>query len=301
MKNVLISGGTGLIGTELSKLLLSKGYKVSILSRSNKNIPNIKTYIWDVKAQTIDENAVKNADYIINLAGTNIGDARWTDDVKKDIISSRNDATKLLYNTIKKQNSNLKAFISSSAVGFYGLQESEKVYTETDVSGEDFLAEVCVQWEKNVSDISALGIRTAIIRTGVVLAKKGGALEQMALPVKFGAAAALGNGKQYIPWIHIDDICALYLKAIEDEKFEGIFNGVGTEHVNNKDFTKAIAKVLNKPFFLPNIPAFVINTALGEKAIIALNGNKVSSEKIINFGFKHKFTSLEKALKDLLS
>jgi len=300
MKNVLISGGTGLIGKALTKLLLDKGYKVSILSRSEKNIPNIKTYVWDVKSQTIDENSIKNADYIIHLAGTNIGDARWTEEVKKDIILSRKDSTSLLYKAIKKHKPNLQAFISSSAVGFYGLKESEKVFTEKDKAGKDFLAGVCVKWEENVADISALGIRTSIIRTGVVLSKTGGALEQMAMPVKFGVGAALGSGKQYIPWIHIDDICALYIKAIEDEKFEGIFNGVGTQHINNKDFTKTIAKVLKRPCFLPNIPEFVIKTALGERAVIALKGNKVSAEKIEKFGFKHQFTKLEDALKDLL-
>lgn len=300
MKNVLITGGTGTIGTELTKLLLSKGYQVSILSRSEKNIPKVKTYIWDVKAQTIDENAIKEADYIVHLAGKNIGGDRWTAEVKKEIIASRKNSTELLQKTIAKHNPKLKAFISTSAVGIYGSKKSDKTFTEKDAPGKDFLADVCVQWEENLADIADLGIRTVIIRTGVVLSKKGGALEQMALPVKLGAGAALGTGKQYIPWIHIDDICALYLKAIEDEAFTGVFNGVGTQHINNKDFTKAIAKVLKRPCFLPNIPEFVIKTALGEKAVIALKGNKVSADKIVKFGFKHKFTTLDEALKNLL-
>ncbi|MGB0886349.1 MAG: TIGR01777 family oxidoreductase, partial [Chitinophagales bacterium] len=292
MKNVLITGGTGLIGTKLSELLLEKGYSVSILSRSEKNLPNIKTYIWDVKAQTIDENAVKNADYIIHLAGKNIGDDRWTADVKKDIIQSRKNSTALLYDTIKKHNPNLKAFISSSAVGYYGLEKSEKIFTEEDTAGKDFLADVCIKWEENVEHIAKLGIRTAIIRTGVVLSKKGGALEQMALPVKLCVGAALGSGKQYIPWIHLNDICNLYLKAIKDESFEGIFNGVGDQHINNDDFTRTIAKVLKKPYFLPNIPSFLIKTALGERAVIALKGNKVSADKIKAKGYKHQYVKL---------
>lgn len=300
MKNVLISGGTGLIGTELSKLLIEKGYSVSILSRSEKNLPNIKTYVWDVKAQTIDENAIKNADYIVHLAGKNIGDERWTAEVKKAIILSRKNATELLYKAIKEHNPNLKAFISSSAVGFYGLEPTEKVFKEEDSSGKDFLAGVCIKWEASVPNIAALGIKTSIVRTGVVLSKKGGALEQMALPVKLGAAAALGNGKQYIPWIHIDDICNIYLKAIEDESFNGIFNAAAPGHINNKEFTRKIAKVLRRPFFLPNVPAFVIKTALGERAEIALKGNKISSEKLMKNGFKFKYTDLEKALTNLL-
>ena len=300
MKNVLITGGTGLIGTKLSELLLEKGYSVSILSRSEKNLPNIKTYIWDVKAQTIDENAVKNADYIIHLAGKNIGDERWTADVKKDIIQSRKNSTALLFDAIKKYKPNLNAFISSSAVGYYGLEKSEKFFTEEDTAGKDFLADVCIKWEENVEHIAKLGIRTAIIRTGVVLSKKGGALEQMALPVKLCAGAALGSGKQYIPWIHLNDICNLYLKAIKDESFEGIFNGVGDQHINNDDFTRTIAKVLKKPYFLPNIPSFLIKTALGERAVIALKGNKVSAEKIKAKGFKHEYLKLEDALINLL-
>lgn len=301
MKNVLITGGTGMVGTALTKKLQAAGYSVSYLSRSLNKNADINIYKWDVNQKSIDENAIINADYIIHLAGTNIGDKKWTAKVKKEIILSRKESTQLLYESIKKHNPKLKAFISTSAVGYYGIKESEHTFTEEDSAGKDFLAGVCVKWEENVSKISALGIRTAIIRTGVVLSKTGGALEQMAMPVKFGAGAALGSGKQYIPWIHIEDICAVYLKAIQDEEMHGIYNGVGTQHINNKDFTKTIAKVLNRPFFLPNIPSFVIKTALGERAVIALKGNKVSAEKLLKSGFSFKYEILEKALEDLLT
>lgn len=301
MKNVLITGGTGMVGTALTKKLQASGYSVSYLSRSLNKNADINIYKWDVNQKSIDENAIINADYIIHLAGTNIGDKKWTAKVKKEIILSRKESTQLLYESIKKHNPKLKAFISTSAVGYYGIKESEHTFTEEDSAGKDFLAGVCVKWEENVSKISALGIRTAIIRTGVVLSKTGGALEQMAMPVKFGAGAALGSGKQYIPWIHIEDICAVYLKAIQDEEMHGIYNGVGTQHINNKDFTKTIAKVLNRPFFLPNIPSFVIKTALGERAVIALKGNKVSPEKLLRSGFSFKYENLEKALEDLLT
>lgn len=301
MKNVLITGATGTIGTALARKLIIKGYSVSILSRSDSKIPLVKTYIWNVTDRIIDVNAIINADYIIHLAGSNIGNQNWSEAVKKEIIDSRKDSTAFLYDTIKKYNPNLKAFISSSAVGFYGLKKTDKVFEETDEPGKDFLAHVCVQWEANVAKIKDLGIRTVIVRTGVVLSKKGGILEQMMTPTKLGVGAVLGSGKQYIPWIHLNDICSVYINAIENEEFKGIYNAVGLEHTNNKEFTKVLAKIMKKPLFLPNVPAFAMKLALGERSIIALKGNKVSAQKLLDTGFKFEFETLKSALKDLVS
>lgn len=298
-KHVLITGGSGLIGKALAKKLIERGYQVAILSRNPEKTTSIPAYAWDIENMTIDQNAIKQADYIIHLAGTNVGDKNWTSSVKKDIVTSRVQSSKLLYESLQKNN-NLKAFISSSAVGFYGFDKSEHIFDETDKNGNDFLAKVCFEWEKAVEPIQKLGIRTVIVRTGVVLAKNGGALAEMVKPIKLGLGSALGSGKQYIPWIHIDDICAIYIQAIENEQMQGAYNAVSSEHINNQLFSKYIAQIIEKPFFLPNVPAFAIKFALGERAQIALEGNKVSNAKLLQTGFKFLYHSAREALEEIL-
>jgi len=297
MASILVTGGTGLIGKKLCELLRYKGHKVAILSRNQRTKHN--SYYWNLETQHIDAKAIVEADYIIHLAGEGIADKRWTPQRKNDLINSRVETANLLYEKVKELNPNLKGFIAASGIGYYGATTSEKIYTENDAPGEDFISEICKVWEKASLQFDAINIRTVIFRTGVVFAKEGGALEKLSQPIKLGVGAALGTGKQFIPWIHMDDLCNMYLEAIENPKIKGIYNAVAPEHTTNKSLTKIIAKKLKKPLWLPNIPAFVMKLILGEMSVILLEGCRVSSEKIVSTGFKFKYPTLTKALQNL--
>jgi uncharacterized protein len=298
--NILITGGSGLLGSRLSELLIQKAYHVAWLSREAGEENGIKRFAWDPMNGKMDENAIHWADVIIHLAGAGVADKPWTAKRKKEILDSRIRSTDLLYNTLKKLNKSLHAFISASAIGYYGFTNSNEVLTEESPAGTDFLAQVVKKWEDVINQIPTLNIRTVIIRIGIVLSEKGGALKAMATPVKYFAGAALGNGKQQIAWIHIDDLCNMFIHTLEDAHLNGVFNGVGTNPLSNKDFTKAIGKALNKPVFLPNVPSVVMKLMLGEMAAMVLNGSAVSNYKIAGTGFDYKFETVEQALNDLL-
>jgi uncharacterized protein len=300
METVLITGGTGLVGKYLSKKLQEKGYSVSFLSRTSQKTLSIKTFEWNYKENRIDNSGFNNIDYIIHLAGSNIGEKRWTNNRKQLILDSRVKTGQLLFDKIKEQNKSLKAFISASAIGYYGTNTSETIFKETDLFANDFLGNICYQWEQRADKFKGIGIRTVKIRTGVVLTEKEGALSKMITPVKMGIGSAIGTGKQYLPWIHIDDLCGIYIKAIEDKTIEGSFNAVAPDYRTNKDFTKILASVLNKPFWFPNIPAFIMKLIFGEMSSILLKGSRVSSELIISKGYNFIFPNLKKALIDLL-
>ena len=294
-KNVLITGGSGFIGKELTKLLKDKGYEISWLSTTLNSSSEVKVYNWNVKRKSIDERALENADYIIHLAGANIGEKRWTRERKEEIVDSRVKSAEMLYYSLKSNKHNVKAVISASAVGYYG-DTGDKTMSEEAVAGFDFLANTCRQWEHAINKIGELGIRTVNIRNGVVMSAKGGALPVMMTPIKLLVGAPLGTGEQWVSWIHLEDLCKIYLKAIEDESMKGPFNGVTPNPVTNKELTKLIAKSLDKPLWLPPIPASVLKTILGEKASLVLTSCKVSASKILNTGIEFKYPVLEEAL-----
>ncbi len=293
---ILITGGTGLIGQELSRKLLHKGYEVSVLSRNKKTDAGIKTYHWDLLNNEIEKEAIETADYIIHLAGANIADKRWTEKRKQVIVDSRVKTAELLYNKVKKSKSRPKAFISASAVNYYGTLTSDRIFNEEDPPAGDFLGETCRKWEQAAKRFEESGVRTVIIRTGIVLSGKGGALAKMLKPVRLGLGAPIGSGRQYMPWIHIDDLCNIYIKAIEDKKMKGAFNAVAPEHTTNKEFMKTLARVHNKPFLAPNVPAAVMKILLGEMAGLLLKGSRISSHKIRSAGYKFLYPGLESAL-----
>jgi uncharacterized protein (TIGR01777 family) len=301
MERVLITGGTGLIGRCLSKKLLKKGYAVSVLSRTKKTSDSIQFYCWDVENQTIDKESLLNVDYIIHLAGAGVADKRWTNKRKKEIIDSRINSTKLLLKSIDKENSKIKAFISASGVNYYGTITSEKIFIENDSFADDFLGKVCELWEKSANKFTNFGIRVVKLRTGVVLAKNGGALEKLVKPIKLGLGSAIGSGKQYMPWIHIDDLCEMYIHSIENTKISNAYNAVAPEHLNNQSFTQKIALSLNKRIWLPKVPSVILKLILGEMSKIITEGSRVSSEKISQTGFRFKYPTLDLALSDLVS
>lgn len=300
-KNILISGGSGFIGTHLTNLLIENGFSVSILSRSDKkNTANISYFKWDVANHTIDEAAVLNADYVIHLAGENIAEKRWTRKRKATIVESRVQSVQLIYSVLKKNNKKLDAFISASAIGIYGAVNGEEICTEETPIAHDFLGYACQRWEDSIDFIENLHIRTVKIRTGLVLGRNDGFLKKLIPAFKWRLGAALGSGKQYMPWIHVDDLCNIYYHAIVDSSMYGPFNAAINDNTNNIIFSKTLARVLGYSIWLPNIPAFLIKLGMGEMSKIVLTGRRVSSDKMEQTGFHFKFTNLEEALKDCL-
>ena len=291
----MITGGSGLIGRRLSFLLKSRGYEVRILSRSNNPKNSYKTFLWNISEKTINDSAFEDLNHIIHLAGAGIADKRWSEKRKKKIIASRVASTNLLYNTVKRLKTPLDSFISASATGYYGAVTSETIFEEKDKPAKDFLGKVCSLWEDSIFQFNEIKIRTVALRTGIVLSKDGGALKKMKTPI----ITSLGNGKQYMPWIHIDDLCELYIKAIEDQEFKGAFNAVSSEHISNLSFSKKVSKIFNHPFLAVGTPSFILQIVFGEMSTIILNGSRISANKIKQAGFKFKFENLEKALKNL--
>jgi uncharacterized protein len=298
-KKILITGASGLIGSRLTKMLLQKGYQVSHLGRTKKNSP-VKSFVWNVDAGELDKEALAGVDTIIHLAGAGVADKRWNEKRKKEILESRTKSSALLFETLKKGNHAVKAVVSASAIGYYGFCLDERIFTEESKPGTDYLAQVTRAWEESVDKISSLGVRVAKLRIGIVLSEKGGALAEMAKPVRFGVGAALGTGKQYLSWIHIDDLCAMFIKAVEDEQMYGAYNAV-CDWVTNEAITKSIASVLKKPLLLPPVPGFIMKIITGEMAVIVVNGSKVSSEKIRKTGFTFQYPDLNEALNELLN
>jgi len=291
MAKILLTGGTGLVGSLLEKILLEKQHEVCILTRNPKAKNHFK---WDVSTNFIDEKALQ-VDYIIHLAGAGIADQKWTPKRKKELIDSRVASAELLYNKVKELSIPLKGFVSSSGIGYYGAITTENIYKETDEPANDFISKICIEWEKAALLFSNSDIPVTILRTGVVLSKNGGALKKMNTPLFL---SSLGNGNQYVPWIHIEDLCNLYVKAIEDASFTGIYNAVAPEHQTNTSFTKILGTTLKKPVTPFNVPSFALKLVLGELATIVLAGSRISTEKIENV-YKFNFSKLTDALYDI--
>ncbi|MFP3591008.1 TIGR01777 family oxidoreductase [Chryseobacterium sp. SIMBA_038] len=296
---VLITGANGMVAQELSKKL-EKEYSVRFLTRKKQHANDFE---WNIKNGTIDESAFENISHIIHLAGANISEKRWTDERKKELISSRVDSAKLLLDTLRKKNIKLKSFISASGINYYGTVTTEKVYTEDDQPGNDFLSDVVVLWEKSADDFKELNLseRVVKIRTAVVLSEKEGALKKMLPTINLGIGSPLGSGKQYMPWIHVKDICSIYEFALKNSNIEGAYNANSPQHTTNENLTKKIAEVVKKPLFMPNVPSFVLKLIFGELADALLEGSRASSQKIQNAGFQFEYPDLKLALEDLLN
>ncbi|MBN1789697.1 MAG: TIGR01777 family oxidoreductase [Bacteroidales bacterium] len=299
MDNILITGGTGLIGKHLGKKLKEKGYAVSVLSRNSRHDADIPEYFWDAEKGEVEKEALNRADFIIHLAGAGMGDKRWSESRKKVIVDSRVKTAQLLFEKIQGTQIKPGAFISSSAVGYYGAITTGRIFSETDPPAQDFLGETCRQWEEAADRFEGAGIRTVKIRTGVVLTPRGGVLAKMKVPVLLGLGSATGSGKQYLPWIHLDDLCGIYIRAIKDSNMTGVYNAVAPEHVTNRDFMKILARVLGRPFWFPRVPAVAMKLLFGEMSAMLLEGSRVSSEKIRATGYKFQYSELGKALTDL--
>ncbi|MCB0480235.1 MAG: TIGR01777 family oxidoreductase [Flavobacteriales bacterium] len=303
MSTILISGGTGLLGKAICKKLLRAGHLIHILTRQEKKSghPQITYFKWDLSKGYIEEDAFKNIEGIVHLAGTSVAEGRWNKKRKQDILNSRVESAELLKAYLLKVNIKLDFFVSASGVAYYGSKTSNSIFTEMDQLGSGFLADVTQHWESAADSFSNASNRVVKIRISTVLAKDGGAFPKLAMPVKWGLGAALGAGKQWFPWIHIDDLAQLFVWVIEEKK-SGIYNGCAPEEATNYSFTKALAKKLGRPFIIPPIPSFVLRLILGTEMAneMILNGSRISAQKSLEEGFVFRFPKVENAISDLL-
>jgi hypothetical protein len=305
MATVLITGGTGLIGKNLTAQLTAKGYKVIILSRNPKKYEQnsqIKYALWDVEKQQIDASAIAEADHIIHLAGAGVMEKRWTEKYKKEIIDSRIKSSQLLIKGLTATDNNVKTVVSASAIGWYGKDKKPiKPFEEKDVADDSFLGETCKLWEESIEPVTQLNKRLVKLRLGIVLSNDGGALVEFKKPLQFGIAAILGTGKQMISWIHIDDICRMFIYAIENN-ISGSFNAAAPQPVTNKTLTLKLADLMRKKFYIPvYVPQFILKFVLGQRSIEILKSTTVSDEKIRSAGFTFLYPSIDAALKDLIT
>ncbi|MCH8533429.1 MAG: TIGR01777 family oxidoreductase [Flavobacteriaceae bacterium] len=298
---ILITGATGMIGGELVDMFHDMGVEINYLTTSKNKIKsdsNYKGFYWNPSQGEIDLNCFKEVTVIVNLVGANVA-SRWTNAYKKEIINSRVESAQTLIKGLRETNHDVEYLISASAIGIYP-NSLTKLYeeNETDLNNE-FIGDVVQKWENAVDEFKEVGLKVAKLRIGLVLSDEGGALEKMKKPIELYAGAPLGSGKQWQSWIHIDDLCNLFIHCIKQQE-EGVFNAVAPNPVNNKELTLAIAKILNKPIFLPNVPAFMLKLMLGEMSTIVLSSQYVSSKKIESTGFEFTYTHVNKALENLL-
>ncbi len=307
MAVVLISGGSGLVGTNLTRHLLERNFEVIILSR-NKNKtsdnPKISYSHWDVDKQIIDPEAVKKADHIIHLAGAGVMDKNWSAEYKKMIVKSRTESADLMIKALKETDHRVQTFVSASAIGYYGADpkplERPEGFIESDLPSDDFLGETCVLWEAASEPVKEVGIRRVVLRLGIVLANEGGALKEFKTPLKFGVATIFGNGKQIISWIHIDDLCRMFCESLENDHMRGVYNAVAPEPVPQKKFMNSLGEKLKGSFFIPmHVPTFMLKLILGKRSVEILKSTTVSDKKIKTTGFTFLYPSLEVALKEL--
>ena len=303
MSTILITGGTGLIGTAITKALAARGYDIIVLSRNpeqqNTTFKNVRHAKWDIANQVLDHTSIASARYIIHLAGANIAGKRWTGRRKNEIVESRVKGSELLVKSLKEMGNNVQAVISASAIGWYGPDNSSRTtaFSEHDAHNEDFLGQTCKKWEESIWPVTELNKRLVIMRTGIVLSDEGGALSEFKKPLKFGLATILGDGRQVISWIHIDDLVRLYIAAIENENLKGVYNAVASEPVTNKELILTLAKQQRGRFFIPvYVPSFFLKWVLGEMSIEVLKSATVSNEKIHATGFRFLYPTIQAAI-----
>ena len=303
MPTILITGGTGLVGKTLTPLLIAAGHNVVIFSRSDKksNSPRVTFAKWDVKAQTIDRSAISVADHIIHLAGAGVMDKRWNDKWKKEIVESRTLSSALIVKALKENPNKVQSVISASAIGYYGADvEGEKPFRETDPPNDNFLAHTCEAWEKSIDPVITLNKRLVKFRIGIVLSNDGGAFLEFKKPLKYGIATVLGSGKQIISWIHIDDLCRMFMDAIQNPKISGVYNAVAPNPVRNKTLILKTAALCRGKFYIPiHVPGLALKIALGSGSIEILKSATVSADKIVGTGFEFLYPTVDGALKEL--
>lgn len=302
MSTVLITGGTGLVGTHLTKMLLAKGYKVIVLTRASKQTsdPHLSYATWHIQSGKIDPDAIKKAEHIIHLTGAGVADKRWTTERKKEIVESRTRSANLVVKALKEIPNNVQSVLSASAIGWYGpdtKQSKQQGFTEDAPPDAHFLGETCRLWEASIDPVTGLGKRLVKFRIGIVLAEEGGALKEFSKPLKFGMATIMGSGEQIVSWIHVEDLCRMFIHAIENNNISGVYNAVAPQPVTNKELMLTLANKLRGKVFMPvHIPRLVLKLALGEMSIEVLKSANVSAGKISETGFTFLYPTLRAAL-----
>lgn len=301
---ILITGASGLVGSKIITELLKLGHTdLYYLTRSKTDFESKFSWPgqaveWDYKNKTINTDVLKDIEGVIHLAGESIADGRWSKSRKESIMASRSEGTKFLIDSLNEHAPNLKTFVSTSAIGYYGSFRTGDVLDESSSKGNDFLSSVCQEWEKPLNGLKD-NVRTVIIRTGIVLANNGGALEKMLPPFLNYAGGKIASGKQYMSWIHISDLAKLYIESLLDTSFKGVYNGVAPKAVTNNEFTKALGKALNKPTLFP-VPGFMLKLVFGEMSSIILGDQNVTSKRLSENNFQFQFKNINDALNDLL-
>jgi len=309
MPTVVIPGGSGLLGKALSRFLSFKGYDVVILSRSipktgsNSN-PKIRFAQWDTGNQTIEAGVIENADAIINLAGASVAEKRWTEKRKKELIESRVKSGETIVKALSEKPNKVSVVINASGIGWYGKDKestkTSKGFIETDPHADNFLGTTCEKWESSIAPVTDLGKRLIILRIGLALSKEGGALKEFLMPVKFGAAAILGNGKQIYSWIHVDDLCEVMLWMIENKSLKGVYNAVSPSPVSNRNLMHELARQVKGSFYIPfYVPSFLLKMIFGELSVEVLKSTTVNNKKLESTGFVFKYPDIKSALQDL--
>lgn len=308
MPIVLISGGSGLIGTHLSRHLVEKGYEVIILTREKNKVspnPKISFSYWNVDKKIIDADIVTKTDHIIHLAGAGVMDKKWTEHYKNIILESRTKSAEFLISCLKENDHNVKTFVSASAIGWYGADSKilirKEGFFETDAPANDFLGETCKLWEASVEPVATPGTRLVKLRTGIVLSNDGGAFKEYKMPLRFGIAALLGNGKQIVSWIHFKDLCRMYSEAIENNSLEGSYNAVAPGPVSQKTLMLTLGQKMKNRFFIPiYVPSLFLKLIFGKRCIEILKSTTVSDQKIKEAGFTFLYPSIEAAIDELI-
>ncbi|MBL8003257.1 MAG: TIGR01777 family oxidoreductase [Flavobacteriales bacterium] len=299
MSTILITGGSGLIGSALTAALQHDGHTVRWLSRSAGMRNGVQAFAWDVERGTVDPEALRGVDHIIHLAGAGIADKHWTAARKLELERSRAESARVLLRAVKANGAAPKSFTSAAGINYYGADTTAQVFTENEPPGKDHIAHLSRVWEE-AADEWASTCRVVKLRTPLVLAREGGGLAKLALPARFGLGAPLGTGRQWMPWVHLDDLVRAYQHAIANEAMRGAYNVCASDQRTNRDFSRAVAQALHRPFFLPAVPGFLLKLALGELSSILLGGSRAANAKLLATGFAFRYDALDAALKDCL-
>ncbi|HEX3024779.1 MAG TPA: TIGR01777 family oxidoreductase [Chitinophagaceae bacterium] len=306
MSTVLITGGTGMIGKHLTKMLLEKGYEIIVMSRKSgvgSRESGVSFAEWNIKNQTIDADAIAKADYIFHLAGASVAEKRWTAKRKKEIVDSRTQSSTLIVKALKEIPNHVKAVVSISAIGWYGADTKESLqygFNEAAKADTEFLGATCKVWEDSIEPVS-INKRLIKLRSGIVFSNNGGAFVEFKKPLKAAVVTVFGNGRQVVSWIHIDDLCRIFIFAMEHEEMNGVYNAVATHPLTNKELMILLGKKMRGQFFIPVfIPSFLLKIILGEMSVELLKSASVNNNKIKSAGFNFLYPSIETALDDLI-